>query len=248
MAYDPTKHEGTGLDELEQSSKMPLLNLIQQMSPQINPQKDQYIEGSKAGDIFFAPTSEVLEQPIEFLPVALKTVYVEWKPMDQGGGIVNVHGLDIRGRADLGYKQGVRTKYDEWLGDNELKKTTYVMGLIELEGEQTDCMLALTSTGQRVARKLQDDINKFRYAGDLKMVKPAVFARAFKLKSEYAENAKGDGFFTWKLTEPRVLDFKKDEALLDLAVSKNTDAQAALPSPSPVNATPLIESSDGDIF
>jgi hypothetical protein len=248
MAYDPTKHAGAGLEDLDKSSKMPLLNIIQQMSPQINPKKDQFIEGSKAGDIFFAPTSEILDQPIDFLPVALKTVYVEWKPLDQGGGIVGIHPLDIRNRKDLGYQQGRKTQYDEWLGSNELKKTTYVMGLILLEGEQTDAMLALTSTGQRVARKLQDDINKFRYDGDFKAVQPAVFARAFNLTAEYEENKNGDGYFNWKLSNPRVLDFVADEALLTLAASKNADAQAALPSPQATAATTLIEASDADIF
>lgn len=240
MAYDPTKHAGAGLEDLDKPSKMPLLNIIQQMSPQINPKKDQFIDGSKAGDIFFAPTSEILDQPIDFLPVALKTVYVEWKPMDQGGGIIGIHPLDIRNRKDLGYEQGRKTQYDEWLGSNELKKTTYVLGLIELDGERTDAMLALTSTGQRVARKLQDDIIKFRYTGDLKDVKPTVFAREFKLTAAYEENKNGDGYFNWKLSEPRVLDFDADEALLELAASKNVDAQSSLPSPQ-ASAAPALD-------
>ena len=240
MAFDPTKVAGAGLDDLDQSSKMPLLNIIQQMSPQINPQKDQYIEGAKAGDIFFAPTSQVLEQPIEFLPVALKTVYVEWKPRDLGGGMVGVHPLDIRGRKDLGYEQGRKTKYDEWLGENELKKTTYVLGLIELDGEQTEAMLALTSTGQRIARKLQEDIGKFRYTGKLKDVAPFVYSRSFKITASYEENAKGEGYFNWKMSEPRVLDFDKDEALLELATSKQQEAKLALPSAEPASSTPTL--------
>lgn len=230
MAYDPTKSAGLGTDQLDAQASMPLLNIIQQNSPQINKKTDKFIDGAEAGDIFFAPTDEVLTQPIEFVPTAFRTLYVEWVPKDQGGGLVGMHPLSIVD--DPSYQQGRKGKYDEWLGDNELKKTTYVLGLIEVAGETTQAMMALAVTGQKVSRKLQGDIRKFRYVGDLAEVPPAVFARAFKLSADYEENSQGQGYYNFKLDDPRVLDFEADEALLEAAESSASEAKLSLPNPS----------------
>jgi len=244
MPYDPTKHAGAGLDALDDSTKMPLLNIIQQMSPQLIDGDDKYIDGSKAGDVFFSPTGEIVEKPIKFVPIALRTVYVEWKPKTEGGGIVNMHPISIKGRADLGYKQGVKTQYDEWLGDNELKKTTYVMGHAEINGERTDVMLALAVTGQKVSRKLQDEIRKFRYDGDLADTPPPVFAREFDLTTIRETNSNDQSYFNWKFENPRVLDFTEDEALLETCGEKFEEAQTLLPSPQATEAQPALTAGD----
>ena len=230
MAYDPTQHAGAGLDELDASSKMPLLNIIQQNSPQLNDKKDQFIEGSKAGEIFFSPTQEVLGTMVPFIPTALRTLYVEWRTRDNGGGIVGMHPLDIQGRKDLGYEQGRKGQYDEWLGDNELKKTTYVLGLITIGDEQVEGMVALSVTGQKTARALQDSIRKFRYDGKLADIPPAIYARQYTLEAVYEENAKGEGYYNYKFNAPRVLDFKKDEALLNAASSSRETSLVSLPA------------------
>ena len=229
MAYDPTKAAGLGMDQLDAQASMPLLNIIQQNSPQLNEKKDQFIDGSKAGDIFFAPTQEVLTQPIEFTPTAFRTLYVEWVPKADGGGLVGMHPMSIIN--DPAYEQGRKGKYDEWLGDNELKKTTYVLGLISLDGELTPAMIALAVTGQKVSRKIQNDIRKFRYDGDLKDVPTSVFSRAFQLTAEYEENAQEQGYYNFSFHDPRVLDFEADEALLEAATDSAKQANLALPSP-----------------
>ena len=247
MAYDPTKNAGAGLDELDATSKMPLLNIIQQMSPQLVEEDDKYIDGAKAGNVFFSPTGELIDLPIEIIPVAFRTMYVEWKPKTLGGGMVGMHPLSIQGRKDLGYDQGRKGQYDEWLGENELKKTTYVMGIANIGGEQTDVMLALAVTGQKVSRKWQDEIRKFRYDGDLADTPPAVFARAFQLGTVRETNANDQSYFNWKLSEPRVLDFDADEALLELADKKYSEAQQSLPSPKATESSQPALVADEDV-
>jgi|DEB0MinimDraft_3_1074331.scaffolds.fasta_scaffold12490_2 hypothetical protein len=244
MAYDPRNAAGLGTDQLDDQASMPLLNLIQQNSPQVNKQEEKYIEGASAGDIFFAPTGRILEQPIEFTPTAFRTVYVEWIPRAKGGGIVGIHPLTVVD--DPAYEQGRERKFDEWLGANQLKKTTYVLGLIKVNNEITQAMLALSVTGQKVSRKLQGDIRKFRYDGDLADVPPAVFARSFKITSIYEKNKDDEGYYNWKLEEPRVLDFEADEDLLTAAEESATQSKLMLPSPQeqprPALAAPEIGS------
>lgn len=241
MAYDPTKAAGIGMENLDAQASMPLLNIIQQNSPQINKKSDKLIEGAEAGDIFFAPTQEVLTQPIEFTPTAFRTIYVEWVPKSEGGGLVGMHPLSVVD--DPAYQQGRIGKYDEWLGSNELKKTTYVLGLITVDGELTQAMIALAVTGQKVSRKLQGDIRKFRYPGELKDIPTSVFSRSFQLKSEYEENDKQQGYYNFDFVNPRILDFEADEALLEAATDSAKSANLALPSPQ-AEPRPALTASD----
>lgn len=241
MAYDPTANAGLGTDGLEESTSLPLINVIQQLSPQFNQDDEKYIEGSKVGDMFFAPTGQILQQPISFIPTAFRTMYVEWKPKDQGGGIVGTHPLSIVSSPD--YKQGVKAQYDEWLNDNELKKTTYVLGFMDLDGTSTECMIAFVSTGQKVARLLQKNIRNFRYDGKFKDVPPAVFARSWDLTTVREKNAKGQSYYVMAFNNPKTLDFTKNEDILNLCADQAKHAVKTLPSVDSA-PKPALEASD----
>lgn len=245
MSFDISKYAGAGTEELESSSSMPLLNIIQSNSPQLISQKDQFIEGSKAGDIFYAPTQEVVEQPIRFVPSAFRTLYVEWKPRNQGGGIVGMHPLTIK--TDPRYAQGKdpARPYKESLGENDLEKTTYVLGTIEINGTMTPAMVALKSAGLRAARQLQGDIRKFRYADT--DIAPPVFAQSWAIVAKYEESKDGDPYYNWEFKEPQVLDFEADEALLTEAAGLASEADSVLPSAMVAQApTPAALTVDDD--
>lgn len=240
MSFDIEQYAGVGTETLEESSSMPLLNIIQSNSPQLIPQKDQFIDGSKAGDIFYAPTQEVVEQPIRFTPSAFRTLYVEWKPRTQGGGYVGTHPLTIKGHPDYAQGKDPSRPYKESLGDNDLEKTTYVLGTIEIKGTMTPAMIALKSSGLKAARKLQADIRKFRYDG--KDIAPPVFAQSWGVAAKYEESKDGDPYYNWEFTEPQVLDFEADVELLNEAADLAANADSALPQPSiaPAAATPAL--------
>ena len=56
MAYDITKVAGMGTENLDAGSALPFIRILQDLSPQLKPNKDEYVEGSKAGDLFFNKT------------------------------------------------------------------------------------------------------------------------------------------------------------------------------------------------
>lgn len=240
MSFDIEQYAGAGTETLEESSSMPLLKIIQSNSPELIPQKDKFIDGAKAGDIFYAPTQEVLEQPIRFTPSAFRTLYVEWKPRTQGGGIVGMHPLTIKSHPDYAQGKDPARPYKESLGDNDLIKTTYVLGTIEINGTMTPAMVALQSAGQRTARKLQGDIRKFRYDG--KDFAPPVFAQSWGITAKYEESNDGDPYYNWEFSEPQVLDFEDDVALLNEAADLAANADGALPQAriAPAKAQPAL--------
>lgn len=79
---------GVGGQDMGKDDKVtPFLGLIQGLSPQIDPNKPQYIDGAKIGNIFNTVTSEIYES-VRVIPVLFQKVYNAWVPRDLGGGFL----------------------------------------------------------------------------------------------------------------------------------------------------------------
>lgn len=224
MAFDITTVAGQGTENLDTGSSLPFIRLLQDLSPQLKPNKDEYIEGSKSGDIFFAKTQEIIEQPAEIVPCYSKSLYTEWVPREQGGGFKGNHPLSIV--SDPRYEKGRNRQYDEWLGDNELKYTTYFFVLVNINGSWEQGVIPFTSSQLAISRKLTNGINRFRYN---KMdMHPPMFAQKWELKSVMETSKSGNDYYNFDIGNPTVLDFEADEALLQLA-SETYGAAAETP-------------------
>ena len=81
---------GEGSSFAADEMTMPFIRLAQQMSPQVNKNKPEYIKGLGAGDIFNNLTGEYWDGSEGMRVVACATVtkYTEWVPIDDGGGFV----------------------------------------------------------------------------------------------------------------------------------------------------------------
>lgn len=213
MAFDITTVAGQGTENLDTGSSLPFIRILQDLSPQLKKQKDEYIEGAESGDLFFAKTQSVLEQPVEIIPCYTKSIYTEWVPRSKGGGFVGNHPLTIVSHPN--YEKGRERQYDEWLGENELKFTTYWFVLMKQGDSWEQAVIPFTSSQLRVSRKLTQDINRFRY--DDASIVPPLFAQAWQLKSVLETSKNGDDYFNFEFVEPRVLDFEADEDILSLA-------------------------------
>tara|TARA_R100000278_G_scaffold17602_1_gene17637 strand:+ start:3327 stop:4058 length:732 start_codon:yes stop_codon:yes gene_type:complete len=231
MAFDITTVAGQGTENLDSgSSALPFIRILQDLSPQLKPQKDEYIEGSKSGDLFFAKTQSVIEQPVEVIPCYTKSIYTEWIPRSKGGGFVGNHPLTIVSSPN--YEKGRERQYDEWLGENELKFTTYWFVLMKQGDSWEQAVIPFTSSQLRISRKLTTDINRFRYEDA--SIAPPLFAQRWKLKSVLETSKNGDDYFNFDFSEPSVLDFEADEDLLNLASQTYGSA----------SDTPLLQTSE----
>jgi|TARA_R100000278_G_scaffold97237_1_gene74368 hypothetical protein len=213
MAFDITTVAGQGTENLDSGSSLPFIRILQDLSPQLKKQKDEYIEGAESGDLFFAKTQSVLEQPVEIVPCYTKSIYTEWIPRSKGGGFVGNHPLTVV--SNPAYEKGRERQYDEWLGDNELKFTTYWFVLMKVNDSWEQAVIPFTSSQLRVSRKLTQDINRFRY--DDASIAPPLFAQSWKLKSVLETSKNGDDYYNFDFVEPKVLDFEDDESILSLA-------------------------------
>tara|TARA_B110000858_G_scaffold70173_1_gene81502 strand:+ start:1960 stop:2694 length:735 start_codon:yes stop_codon:yes gene_type:complete len=230
MAFDISTVAGQGTENLDTGSSLPFIRILQDLSPQLKPQKDEYVEGSKSGDLFFAKTQSILDQPVEIIPCYTKSIYTEWVPRSKGGGFKGNHPLSIVSNPN--YEKGRDRQYDEWLGENELKFTTYWFVLLKLNGNWEQAVIPFTSSQLRISRKLTTDINRFRYDG--MDVVPPLYAQAWNLVSIMETSKNGDDYFNFGFEEPKVLDFEADEATLTLASETYNTA----------SDTPLLQTSN----
>ena len=90
---------GTGLEEATtEDYAIPFIRLLQPMSPQLNKNSGNYIEGASAGDLINTVSGEVYdgEKGISVVPCAYSKKYIEWIPREKGGGLVDAnHDMSI---------------------------------------------------------------------------------------------------------------------------------------------------------
>jgi hypothetical protein len=245
MAYDITKVAGMGTENLDSGSAMPFIRILQDLSPQLKANKDEYVEGSKAGDLFFNKTKDLLGNPVNIVPVYTKAVYTEWIPRNKGGGFVGSHPLTIVGNPN--YEKGRERQYDEWLGSNELRYTSYWFVLVEINGAWEEAMIPFTSSQLKVSRKLTADINRFRYAADTSIV-PPLFAQKWELSTVMETSKNNDDYWNFEIKNSSVLDFESDESLLELAASTSGKASETPLLQTEGTYAPALTTNDEDIF
>jgi hypothetical protein len=79
--------ENTSADDYQ----IPFINILEQLSPQVNKKKPEYIEGAEAGMIANSLTGQLWteEDPLLVIPCAYVSIDLEWKP--NRGGLAGVH-------------------------------------------------------------------------------------------------------------------------------------------------------------
>ena len=183
------EYAGQGLDDLDQSDRsIPFVKVLEKNSPEI-----ESLEGAKPGMFVNTATNELFDS-IRFVPACREHNFVEWKPIDQGGGLIASYGIlekisqwakTQRGKISL--KNG-----------NDLVETFYLYGLLlpeeDSDGEPTPAVISFTSTRIRAYKSIvnRSDSIMLRGASGRKFKAPW-FCHVWRIKSE----KKVDGNQSW---------------------------------------------------
>lgn len=174
-------NEGIGRDDV----LMPRLALAQKTSPELDPTNTRYIEGVKFTDLFNSLTAKNYGQgPIYFVVLrADRPRWVEFKPLAEGGGIVdpNVPANDPRtqfGQPDASGKSAkpVATKFYDFI----------VLMLNDFDANnplQNVVGLSFKSTGIKAAKHLNLLINQ--------RGQKRIYKGLYELRSDSAANVNG---------------------------------------------------------
>lgn len=89
---DWAEDSGKGLENTTSDDfQIPFLNIIEQLSPQVNKKKAEYVEGADVGMVVNSLTGQLWndETPLLVIPCAYSSIDLEWKP--NRGGLAGIH-------------------------------------------------------------------------------------------------------------------------------------------------------------
>jgi len=194
---------GMGLENIKvEDVKIPFLRILQQMSPQVNPNKGEYIDGAKPGMIINSVSKKLYDGKagINVLRCYYKRELVEWMDRGQGAGapvntypaddpILKTAKRDTMGKDRLpngNYLANTANHYVMILGDNNITESA---------------LIAMTSSQLVKSREWNTMITSNRHMkSDGKIINPPPFSVIYNLKTVSQSNSKGE-FFNWNVTK-----------------------------------------------
>lgn len=180
---------GEGLENVGATDILiPRLMIAQQMSPQINKKKAEFIEGLEIGQIFDVGTGDVYADGITFLPVLYRKDYLEWAPRDTGKGLQGVH----TDPAILDQCTPNEKKQPTLPNGNIIIETAQFFGL-NITGGRRPSFIPMASTQLKKSRKWNTlaSSEKLRRADGSEFTAP-LFYRSYLLTTGEESNNEGD--------------------------------------------------------
>lgn len=233
VAMDFSDDAGKGFENLRQDDlSIPFLTIIQAMSPELNKQKPEYIQGARAGMIIDSVSNKILgsdESPLQFIPCAYRKSFVEWRARESGGGMVKIHDNDtILNECTRNDKN-----QDVLKNGNVIVTTGYMIGLYLVDDDYTRCMISFTSTQLKKVRQWLSIMTAMKMNGKNGKYTPPMYSHIYDISTVPESNNKGT-WYGWKIVLNRQLD---QQALLAPARDMQaTNTRLALPAPKDVEA------------
>jgi hypothetical protein len=196
--------KGRGLSRKSEDQIVPMLKVLQPLSPELNETHMKYVEGAEAGMIYLQGLEDELYESITFQHCRFEKHIVEWIPRGKGGGFVARHDTWppgwVEGVADDGRRQVRMTK-----SGNQLIETRYHIGNVILKGGDVHpFIIPFSSTGHTVSRQWQTMMNAVR-VGDGEI--PDAWTKLYRLNTVRRTNAAG----TWYLLNVQPIGWANEQ-------------------------------------
>jgi len=182
---------GMGMEGMtSQDMAIPFFNILQKLSPQLDT-----LDRAKAGMIFNTVTEEVFED-IVVIPCAYKREFVEWRPREQGGGLVGQHAITSTVVSEAKNINGKLTT----AGGNVLIETAYhfVIRCDTNTLAMEPGLITMSSTQLKKNRRWNSLMNNLKVPGPNGPVTPARFSHMYELSSVQEQNDKG-AWYGWTI-------------------------------------------------
>lgn len=185
---------GDGLEDLSMDDvQIPMLKILAGISPEVTKGNGKYVAGAAPGDILNTVTGEVFdgEEGILVVPVAYKREYLEWRPKDQGGGLVGFH--DVMSET---VKSAVRGEkgIEHLPNGNELQNTAqhYVL-LLKDDGSFEQAYISMKSSQLKKSKKWNSMMLGIKMKKpDGSLFSPACYSHTYHLTSVPESNDRGN--------------------------------------------------------
>ena len=150
-----------GFEELDASDyKLPIIKLMQQMSPELNRTKGEYNPDAGAGDFVNSATQEVYGEEISIIVAVVQSRVNEWAPLGSGGGFA---GSYTKAQVPTDYTENEKRQQVRPSG-NVLTPTMYYYVLIcKPDGTYDRGVLTLKGTQYKKAKAFNTMMEAARF-------------------------------------------------------------------------------------
>lgn len=193
LAGRMAKDSGKGVSTRQEDNLVPMITILQKMSPQCEKKDPKYMDGADAGVIWLKGADDPLvsgEDGIVVQPCHFDGPdWVEWKP--NRGGFVARHPTRP---SDASEMVDAKTKKKSWVrkNGNEVVETRYhTVRVFKEDGTKPAYVIPLSSTGHTVSKDWMFRMNNTALpSGE----KAPSFACLWKLSTRYRENDSGNWY------------------------------------------------------
>ena len=230
LAGDSKEASGFGNLDMSRDVMIPYINILQTTSPQLNPSKAEYVEGAKVGQ-FYNTVSQEVSASLKVIPVLYQLKYVEWKPRETGGGLVEMHDADsgILGKTN----RDKMTFKDVLPSGNYIATTAYHYVMVQgTDGNWSQAVISMTSTQLKKSRRWNSLMLTQKVEGPSGSFTPPTYAIIYKLSTVSESNDRG----SWFGYQVEKVGMVEDASIYNEAKSFSTAA-----SRGDVEAKPVIE-------
>ena len=206
---------GVGLSTDARDNLVPLIYILQPLSPQVMKKNPAYIEGAEAGDIWLKGAVDPIvkgDEGINFCPCAFWKTHTEWKQREEGGGLVRIYennpaddtplGLPDDAEREEGGFNFVRENGNKIIANRNYAGLVFDHGKVPLP-----YVMILSSTGHTFARQWMATLNA-TLVDPTSGAKLPIWSRKWNLKTVHKQNNFGEWFM---YGEPTAGDWVSEE-------------------------------------
>jgi hypothetical protein len=197
-SFLPKTGTGRGLSSSAEDNLVPLIYILQALSPAVNKRKPEYIEGAEPGAIWLRNSASPIvigETGILVQPCYFSKDWVEWVPRDSGGGFVGRHpSLPADCKKIVDEKNPNKVKYIR-KNKNEVIETRYHVVRVFTDFGVFPYVIPMAGSGHTVSKAWMFTMNSVQLPGG---GKADCFAKLYRLKTKERTNASGT-WFTWDI-------------------------------------------------
>jgi hypothetical protein len=201
------KNAGKGVSTAIEDNVVPLVYILQALSPQVQKKKEEYIQDAEAGMIWFRGTKDLVAGE-EGIPVVLchaSKCWIEWMP-DRGGYVGRHPGRPAEATL-VTDAQNPKKKFWRMKNGNTVVETReHVVLVLDIFERPMPFVIPMSGSNHQPAREWMSMANRKVIPGtDLKA---PLFGYIYRMKLKFRTNDQGD-WFMWDIQdeggEPTIL-------------------------------------------